>query len=32
MYKLKTKVEMEVEMLCNKPSRQTRTIKTNAWH
>jgi hypothetical protein len=30
MYRPKTKVEMEVEIQCNKPSWQAETIKTNA--
>jgi hypothetical protein len=30
MYRPETKIEKEVEMLCNKPSEQTRSMKSSA--
>jgi hypothetical protein len=30
MYRPETQVETEVEILCNKPSQQTKSMKTNA--
>jgi hypothetical protein len=30
MHKPETKIEEEAEILCNKPSQQTKSMKTNA--
>jgi hypothetical protein len=30
VYRPETKIEKEVEILCNKPNQQTKSMKTNA--